>query len=142
MSCCNATTPYGDADIDGDARFFLDQAANTVLGPSKVIMAAYKAVQLLTFNENRNININTPIQAHVVVPDPLGYPYDWNLDFYFDNCTKTWKSQYSLLWGTFATFQADSFSASGEGESPDSSPDCDDDKDGLTGVFGYNVTAA
>lgn len=142
LSCCNSATPYGAADIDGDARFYLDQAANSVLGSNKIIMAAYKAIQLLTFNENRNININTPTQAHIVVPDPLGYPFDWNLDFYFDNCTKTWKSQYSLLWGTFQTFQADSFGADGEGESPDSSPDCADELDGMTGIFGYNITAA
>jgi hypothetical protein len=142
MSCCNATTPYGEENISGDARFYLDQAGNTVLGPSKIIMSSFGAVQLLTFNENRNINIRDEAQAHFVVPDPLGYPYEWNIDFYFDKCTKTWKFQYSLLWGTFATFQADSFSASGEGESPDASPDCDDELDGMTGVFGYNVTAA
>lgn len=142
MSCCNATTPYGDASIAGDARYYKDQAANAVLGPSKIILAAFRAINLLTFNENNNINISTPIQAHTVVPDPMGYPFDWNLDFYFDNCTKTWKSMYSLLWGTFNTFQADSFSADGEGESPDASPDCNDELDGMTGLFGYNVTAA
>jgi hypothetical protein len=141
-SCCNATTPYGEADIEGDARFYLDQAANTVLGPNKFILAAYRAMHLLTFNENRNINISTPIQQHVVVPDPFGYPFSWNLDFYFDNCTKTWKSQYSILWGVFNVFQDDSFAASGEGDSPDSSPDCTDELDGMTGVFGYHGTAA
>lgn len=142
MSCCNATTPYGDADIAGDARFYLDQAANTVLGANKVIMAAYNAIQLLTFNENRNINLVDKTQAHIVVPDPLGYPFDWNLDFYFDKCEKVWKSQYSLLWGTFQTFQDDAFSADGEAESPDASPDCDDDLDGMNGIFGYHITAA
>lgn len=142
MSCCNATTPYGDANISGDARYYKTQNGNAVLGSNKFILASYRAIQLLTFNENRNININTPIQAHVVVPDPMGYPFDWNLDFYFDNCTKTWKSQYSLLWGTFQTFQADSFGADGEGESPDSSPDCGDALDGMTGIFGYHATAA
>lgn len=142
MSCCNSTTPYGTADIDGDARYYKSQNANAVLGPSKFILAAYKAIQLLTFNENRNINISSPVQAHVVVPDPMGYPFDWNLDFYFDKCTKTWKSMYSLLWGTFNTFQADSFGADGEGESPDSSPDCNDALDGMTAIFGYRATAA
>lgn len=142
MSCCNATTPYGEANIAGDARYYKDQAANTVLGPSKIILAAYKAIHLLTFNENNNININTETQAHIVVPDPMGYPFDWNLDFYFDLCTKSWKSMYSILWGTFNTFQADSFSADGEGESPDASPDCNDELDGMTGIFGYQVTAA
>lgn len=141
-SCCNATTPYGEANIEGDARFYLDQAANTVLGPNQFILAAYKAVHLLTFNENRNINISTPIQAHTVIPDPFGYPFDWNLDFYFDNCTKTWKSMYSLTYGFFNIFQADSFAASGEDSSPDVSPDCADSLDGMLGVFGYTAVAA
>jgi hypothetical protein len=139
MSCCNSTTPYGEANIDGEARFYLDQVGNAVLGPNNFIVAAFKAVHLLTFNENRNININTATQVHTVVPDPMGYPFDWNLDFYFDNCTKTWKSQYSLTWGTFNIFQADSFGADGEGESPDSSPDCNDALDGMLGVFGYTA---
>ncbi len=142
MSCCNATTPYGDENLDGEARFYLDQAANSVLGSNKIIMAGYNATQLLTFNENRNINLVDQTQAHIVVPDPLGYPFDWNLDFYFDKCDKVWKFQYSLIWGTFNTFQADSFAGDGEGDSPDTSPDCADELDGMTGVFGYNVTAA
>jgi hypothetical protein len=142
MSCCNSATPYGLSNITDDARFYLDQAGNAVLGPSKVILAAFKAVHLLTFNENNNININTDTQAHVVIPDPMGYPFDWNLDFYFDKCSKTWKSQYSLLWGTFNKFQDDSFSADGEDTSPDTSPDCNDRLDGVSAVFGYNVTAA
>lgn len=142
MSCCNATTPYGDANISGDARFYLDQQANTVLGPHKFILAAYKAVHLLTFNENRNIGINTPTQAHFVMADPFGYPFDWNVDFYFDNCSKMWKNMLSLTWGTFNVFQDDSFAASGEGDSPDASPDCSDSLDGLKGIFGYRATAA
>ena len=142
MSCCNATTPYGDENVESDARFYLDQAANAVLGTNKFIVAAYKAVHLLTFNENRNINIRDEGQVHIVVPDPFGYPFDWNLDFYFDMCTKTWKSMYSLTWGTFNVFQADSFAATGEESSPDVSPDCSDDLDGMLGVFGYEATAA
>lgn len=142
MSCCNSSTPYGAANIDDDARFYLDQAANTVLGANKFILAAYKAVHLLTFNENRNIMINDESQVHTVIPDPFGYPFDWNLDFYFDVCTKTWKSMYSLTWGIFNIFQADSFAASGEDSSPDVSPDCTDRLDGMLGVFGYHATAA
>lgn len=141
-SCCNSATPYGSENIDGDARFYMDQAANAVLGANRFILAAYRATHLLTFNENRNINITSPIQVHTVVPDPFGYPFDWNLDFYFDNCTKTWKSMYSLTYGFFNMFQADSFAASGEDSSPDTSPDCDDDLDGMLGVFGYEATAA
>lgn len=142
MSCCNATTPYGEAAINGDARFYLDQNANEVLGSNKFILAAYRALHLLTFNENRNIGINTPTQVHTVIPDPMGYPFDWNLDFYFDKCDKMWKSQLSLVWGIFNVFQADSFGTAGEGTSPDASPDCADSLDGMTGVFGYNATQA
>jgi len=145
MSCCNATTPYGDANVEGDARFYLDQAANTVLGPDKFILAAYRAVHLLTFNENRNImatGVNVGDRMNTVIPDPDGYPFDWNLDFYFDNCDKVWKSMYSLTYGFFNIFQADSFAASGEDASPDVSPDCSDSLDGMLGVFGYHATAA
>lgn len=142
MSCCNSATPYGEANVEGDARFYLDQAANNVLGANKFILAAYKAMHLLTFNENRNIEIKDEAQVHTVIPDPFGYPFDWNLDFYFDKCTKTWKSMYSLTWGIFNIFQADSFAASGEDASPDVSPDCSDDLDGMLGVFGYHATAA
>jgi hypothetical protein len=141
MSCCNATTPYGEANIEGDVRFYLDQAANSVLGPSKFILAAYRAVHLLTFNENRNINLSDATRQHIVMADPMGYPFDWNLDFYFD-CDKIWKSQLSLTWGTFNLFQADSFAADGEDTSPDTSPDCNDELDGMLGLFGYHATAA
>ena len=147
MSCCNSTTPYGEANIEGEARFYLDQAANEVLGSSgaaatrstNFILAAYRAVHLLTFNENRNINIKDNTRQHIVIPDPL-YPFDWNLDFYFD-CDKIWKSQLSLVWGTFNVFQADSFAADNEDTSPDMSPDCNDELDGMLGVFGYTATA-
>lgn len=140
MSCCNSVTPYGEENVDGDARFYRDDSANTVLGPSKFILAAYRAVHLLTFNENRNINKVTDTRAHIVIADPM-YPFDWNLDFYFD-CDKIWKSQLSLTYGFFNVFQADSFAADGEDTSPDTSPDCNDELDGMTGVFGYHATAA
>lgn len=139
-SCCNASTPYGEANLSGEVRFYLDQAANTVLGANDVLMVAPGALHLLTFNENRNIaasGINSPDAFHIVVPDPAGYPFSWNLDFYFDHCDKVWKSQYSILWGMFNTFQADSFSSNAE---TTGSPDCSDELDGLTGVFGYATT--
>lgn len=144
MSCCNSATPYGEANVLDEVRYYKDQAANNVLGANKLIMATYGAMHLLTFNENRNIaatGVNSPDRFNIVVPDPAGYPFDWNLDFYFDNCTKTWKWMYSILWGTFNVFQADSFSADGESTSPDASPDCNDELDGMTGVFGYHATA-
>jgi hypothetical protein len=143
MSCCNATTPYGEANLSGDVRFYKDQAANSVLGTNRVLVGAFGAVHLLTWNENRNIvstGVNSPDRFNIVIPDPAGYPFDWNLDFYFDNCTKTWKSMYSLTWGLFNTFRNDSFAADGEASNPDPSPDCNDELDGMLGVFGYNIT--
>lgn len=140
MSCCNATTPYGDANIEGDVRFYEDQAANTVLGASKVIVLPYGVAKLVTFNENRNISINTEIEQHFVVPDPMGYPFDWNVDFYFDKCDKLWKYMLSVHWTAFNIYQEDSFAGAGEDSSPDVSPDCGDELDGMKAVFGYRIT--
>jgi hypothetical protein len=140
MSCCNATTPYGDASILDDVRFYKDQSANDILGTNRVLMGAYGAFHLLTFNKNRNIaktGVNSPDRFNIVVPDPAGYGFDWNLDFYFDNCDEVWKSMYSITWGTFNTFRADSFSSNAE---TSGSPDCNDELDGMLGVFGYNIT--
>lgn len=142
MSCCNATTPYGDANIDGDVRFYLDQGANSVLGSNKFLVIAPGIIKLMTFNENENIDLRSEFAAHIVIPDPHGYPFSWNLDMTFDHCNKVWKIQYSLLWGLFNTYQADSFAADGADSSPDTSPDCNDALLGMTGVFGYTATAA
>jgi hypothetical protein len=141
-SCCNSATPYGEENVDGDARFYLDQASNTVLGPNKFILAAYRALHLMTFNENKNIQIRDNAVQLFTIPDPFGYPFEWNVDLKFDICDKSWKMMLSLVWGYFNVFQADSFSASGEDTSPDMSPDCTDELDGMTGLFGYHATAA
>jgi hypothetical protein len=144
MSCCNATTPFGEANINGDARFYKEMTANQVLGPNKLIVTAFGVHHFLYWNENRNIaaveGSNGSDAFHIVVPDPAGYPIDWNFDFYFDHCDKKWKSMYSIMWGAFNIFQADSFAASGEDTSPDVSPDCDDDLDGMLATFGYEAT--
>lgn len=140
MSCCNATTPYGDAAILDDVRFYKDQSANAILGTNKVLMGAYGALHLLTFNENRNImatGVNSNDRFNIVIPDPAGYGFDWNLDFYFDNCDKTWKSMYSITWGLFNVFQNNSFA---DNSDTPGSPDCTDELDGMLGVFGYNIT--
>lgn len=141
-SCCNATTPYGEANLDGDARFFLDQSANTVFGSNKFVLVAPGILKLVTFQENRDIDINDDSVVHTVIPDPHGYPIDWNMDAYWDHCTKTWKVMFSFMWGLFNVFQADSFAGLGEADSPDASPDCADPLDGMLGVFGYEATAA
>lgn len=141
-SCCNATTPYGDGNISGEAAFYKDQSANEILDANNFILAAFGAVHILTFNENANIaatGVNTADRMNIVVPDPFGMPFSWNFDFYFDNCSKSWKSMYSLLYGFFNVFQEDSFADTGDDSSPDTSPDCADDLIGMTGVFGYTA---
>lgn len=140
MSCCNATTPYGDSNVNAEADFYMDQAANAVLGSNQFLMAAYGITHLVTFNENTLININTPLAQHIVVPDPAGYPFSWDLDFKWDECDKIWKYMYSLRWTTFNVYQEDSFSSSGD--SPDQSPDCDDELLGMMGIFQYQATSA
>lgn len=141
-ACCNSVTPYGEASVDGDVRYYVDQNANAVLGPNKFVLVAPGIFKLLTYQENRNISINDDSVVHTVIPDPHGYPIDWNMDAYWDKCTKTWKVMFSTMWGLFNVYQPDSFAAAGEGDSPDSSPDCADPLDGMLGVFGYRATAA
>lgn len=141
MSCCNSTTPYGDSALPG-ARYYEDQSANEVLGANRFIAATYGALRLQTFNVNKGIGIQQADKAHIVVPDPMGYPFSWDLDMLFDSCTKTWKILYSLRWTMFNVFQEDSFSANDGLESPDISPDCADELIGMLGVFGYRATQA
>lgn len=139
-SCCNATTPYGDANVEGEVRYYKDQQANSILGANKTIVATFGAMHLLTFNENRNaqqINQALGLPAlNLVIPDPAGYPFSWNLDLKYDDCNKLWKMMYSLTWGVFNVFQDDSFSSNSD---TTGSPDCDDDLVGMTGVFGYEM---
>lgn len=139
-SCCNATTPYGTANMEGDGRFYVDQAANSVLGNNDILMIAPGAVKMVTFTENsmvEKMGTNSNTYQSIVVPDPDGYPFSWNFDLYWDICDKKWKSVYSILWGVFNTFQADSFASNAD---TPGSPDCADELDGLTGVFGYSIT--
>lgn len=141
-SCCNATTPYGEQDFDGFARFYMDQSANEILGANNFIASAFGINHILTFNENANIaatGVNTADRFNMVIPDPFGMPFSWNWDFYFDNCTKSWKSMFSMLYGFFNVYQEDSFADTGDDSSPDTSPDCADDLLGMTGVFGYTA---
>lgn len=138
MSCCNSATPYAQAVEGAGLAFFKDQAANAVLGANKVLMLPFGIVHLLTFNENRNININSETVKHIVIPDPAGYPIDWDLDFKWDECTKTWKFLYSFYFRLFNIFQDDSFA----GNSPEVSPACEDENLGVNGVWGYQITNA
>lgn len=139
-SCCNSATPYGEANIEGEGRFYLDQAANEVLGTNDILMVAPGAVKSVFFTENslvERMGTNTAQNQSIVIRDFAGYPFDWNFDFYWDICDKKWKSRMSLAWGVFNVFQADSFSNNSETEG---SPDCTDELDGLTGVFSLSIT--
>lgn len=139
MACCNGTTPYESA-IEGaqGLAFYNDPMANPILGGNRIIMSTYDILHLVTFNENRNININSDTVKHIVIDDPAGYPFQWNLDFKWDECTKTWKFMYSMYYKLFNVFQPDSF----KGNSPAVSPACIDENYGITGVWGYNVTTS
>lgn len=139
LACCNANTPYGEAVGAAGAAYFQDQAANATLGDNKIIVAPFGLVHLLTFNKNKNIGINTQTEQHITIADPDGYPFMWNLDFKWDCSAEAWKYVYSLQYSFFNTWQADSFQEEDE-QSPDVSPDCDDELFGVTGIFGYQVT--
>lgn len=136
IACCNSTTPYADALSRSGAAFYLDQAANAVLGNNKAIMTVFGASHLLWFNENDNININSPTAAHIVVPDPVYPMLKWDFDFKWDECEKQWIYAYSAYFDTFNVFQADSFKQN------ENSPGDDDELLGVTGIWGYNITAA
>lgn len=138
-SCCNATTPYGASNLEGEGRFYVDQIANEVLGANDILMIAPGAVKSVFWNENllvEKMGTNTPQNQSIVIPDLAGYPFSWNFDFFWDICTKTWKSKMSLQWGVFNTFRDDSFASNADTEG---SPDCADELDGMKGVFLYNI---
>jgi hypothetical protein len=139
-SCCNSTTPYGTANLEGEGRFYVDQIANAVLGDNDILMIAPGAVKAVFFNENalvEKMGTNDNGKQSIVIPDPAGYPFSWNFDFYYDICTKSWKSVASLQWGVFGTFRDDSFASNADTVG---SPDCSDELDGMTGVFGLTIT--
>lgn len=144
MSCCNSATPFGAVDGTMSMAFYMDQIANTVLGANKVIVTGFGVHHFIYFNENRLLMAMPNTQAndaiHIVIPDPDGYPIDYNFDLYFDHCDKKWKSMYSIMWDTFNVFRNDSFAGDGEDTSPDVSPDCNDDLDGMLATFGYHIT--
>lgn len=142
LACCNSVTPYADALSRSGAAFFLDQSATSVLGPndgsgdSRAIMAAFGMSHLLWFNENTNININSPVVAHIVVPDPVYPALKWDMNFKWDECDKVWIYNFSTNFDIFNVYQSDSFKQN------DPTPACDDELYGVTGIWGYRFKHA
>jgi hypothetical protein len=137
-SCCNAPgVAYDSAVANAGAAFYLDQAANSILGSNNFLSFAPNLLHVLWFNENNNINIQTPTEAHIVVPDPVYPKLKWDYDFRWD-CAKTWNFKISAWLDLFSLVQDDSF---GE-DSASPSPACEDELVGVTGVFGYKATAS
>jgi len=137
IACCNSSIPYEAAIATAGAANYIDQATSKIIGANNVLMTAFGANHLLWFNENNNININTPIQQHIVVPDPYYSALSWDLDFVFDECTKSWIFKIGAWVDVFNSFQADAF-----GSDPSVTPDCHDDLEGMTANFCYAITSA
>lgn len=131
-SCCNAAIPFDDAVALSGTAFFLDQTANKVMGANEFVVVAPGSQHLLTYNENRNLNINTPTNKHIVIQDPVYPEIQWDMDWRWNECDKTWDTFLSFWYKLFNTFQADSFNGSG---SPDRLLD-------ITGITKYIATAS
>lgn len=135
LACCNSSIPYESAVATAQAAFYIDMNASKVLGANIALMTGYGVNHLLWFNENYNINIDTPTQKHIVVPDPVNPQLAWDMDFEFDACNKVWKFKLGAWVDVFNAIQADAFSSG-------ASPICDDDRVGMTGNFCYTITSA
>lgn len=137
LACCNTATPYADALSRSGSAFFLDQFANEVLGPNdgsgdtRALMLGFGMSHLLWFNENTNINIQTPTNAHIVIPDPVYPQLKWDMNFKWDECNKVWVYNFSANFDIFNVYQSDSFKQN------DPTPACDDELYGVTGIWGY-----
>lgn len=137
FSCCNADGVAYDAAIaEAGAAFFLDPMASTYFGPNSFVMIAPNTVHLLWFNENTNINLDTPLRRQIVVPDPLYPQLKWDLDFEY-TCDKVWTYKLSAWADTFQAIQSDAF---GTDNSPQNA--CEDQLAGVNGIFGYTATNA
>lgn len=140
FSAANSPVSYEQAIADSGVAFYLDQAANSVLGANKFLSIAPNTLHLLWFNKNHNININSPTIMHIVVPDPVYPQLKWDMDFKWDECDEAWKYRLSTYLDLFSAIQDDAFGPNGSG---DPSPtNCEDELVGVTGVFGYTATSA
>lgn len=137
FSCCNADgVAYDSAIASSGSAMWLDQGANAVLGANEFLVVAPGVASLLWFNRNRNININSPTVQHLVMPDPLYPGLAWDFDFKWDECDKVWIYTLSADFDLF-TPPTDQF-----GSEDNSSPICEDDLVGTTGIFKYRATTA
>jgi len=136
-SCCNASgVAYDNAIATTGAAFYLDQAANNVLGTNRFLVFGPNLLHVLWFNKNAGIQINTDLRRRIVIPDTVyGDRLKWDLDFEFV-CDDKWNFKLSAWIGLFSAIQPDSF-----GTTDVTSPVCDDDLVGFTGVMGYRATA-
>lgn len=135
-TCCNASgVAYDNAIATSGAAFYLDQAANSILGTNRFLVFGPNLLHLLKWNKNANININTELRRRIVIPDAVYPGLNWDLDFEFA-CDDTWNFKLSGWFGLFSAIQSDSF-----GSSDVSSPICEDELLGFTGVMGYRATA-
>lgn len=141
FACCNSYgVAYENAIAQSGVAFYLDQSANNILGANKFLSIAPNTLHLLWFNKNRNININSELVRHIVVPDPIYPGLAWDLDFKWDECDEKWIYRLSAWHDQFKAYQADAFGADGSGApSPNN---CEDELVGTTGVFGYTATSA
>jgi hypothetical protein len=132
LVCCNEAVPFGDVSAEG-AYFYKDQHANSVLGANNALVIAPGATQLITYQENASLDINNDLVKHITIPDPVyGNAIMWDLDFKWDECTKSYKWLAKTYFKVYNTFQAEAF--------PSGSPL--GDRNGMTGIFGYTATKA
>lgn len=139
-TCCNADgVAYDSAIATSGAAFYLDESANRILGANEFLVVAPGVASLLWFNRHRNIGINTPILALITLPDPVYPGLNWDVTFKFDECATGGPSWLYHIAADFDLFTppTDQF-----GAEDNSSPICEDDLVGTTGIFKYRATSA
>ncbi len=136
-TCCNGANPYDNAIAQSGVAYYMDQAANSILGSNEFLVLAPNVTHLLWFNENNNIGINTDLAQHIVVPDPVYPALKWDLDFKWDECDKAWIYKLSAWYDIFNAIPSDAF-----GDDSTDSPDCNDERIGMTGILKYTGAAS
>lgn len=136
FSAANSTAVSYEAAIASGAAFYQDWAANSILGTNEFLMVAPNVAHLLWFNRNTNININTPIVQHIVIPDPVYPQLKWDFDFKWDECDKAW------IYTLAADYDLFTLPSDTSGSDDLASPVVANDLVGMTGIFRYKATAA